>query len=195
MGGGDFDMTLLLSDIASFFPPVGPWETQGGCDELATVIFLRGALLSNYGFIETQLNELAIRSSYIKSYYELNPEFPRELKHRLEYLSKAFSVEGPLRYEEEKGLHLIAEFGAKQSERNNWAHAAWGIIPGPNNNRWSGTSIKVINYNRGNKLFNMTVNNFTTDQIINEVKEMKSLAILSNEIHCSVTQNLPKHPD
>ena len=51
MGGGDPAMNLLLDEVENLLPSSSPSETLGGHDELATVMFLRGAILGSYGFI------------------------------------------------------------------------------------------------------------------------------------------------
>jgi hypothetical protein len=185
-------MNLLLEDVETLLPYSTPWETSGGCSELATVTFLRGALLGSYGFIETQLNELAIRSSRIPIYHDLMPRFSKQLNNRLDYLCKAFSSEGPLKREEKRGLNLIEKFRSLQSDRNKWAHGRLTVLPGSTANRWDGATITLSNYNPTTTGFRLTEEKFTHQEITAKVIKVRKLALASNRIHCSVTQSLPE---
>lgn len=185
-------MTLLLTDVGSLLPSGSPWETLGGHDELATVTFLRGAILGCYGFVETQLNEIAIRSSRIEEYYKLQAKFPWKFADRMNYLSKAFSVAGILKDIAPDGKKLVKDFVAMQNHRNKWAHGALAVMPGDRSNRWNGSWITLKNFNPADKQFDFTTDRWTGQQIIEQAMETKRLASRSNSIHAAVVSSLPK---
>ena len=185
-------MTLLLPDIGTLLPSASPWETAGGHDELATVIFLRGAILGSFGFVETQLNEIAIRSSRIPKYLELCQKFPWKLPDRLKYLSRAFSIEGPLQDVAPEGNKLVEEFREAQKLRNKWAHGALSVLPGTRDNRWLGAWITLKNFDAGQGQFNFSVDRWTGADIEGQARNAKSLADRSNMIHCSLVGHLPE---
>ncbi len=185
-------MTILLPNIASLLPSASPWETAGGHNELATVIFLRGAILSSYGFVETQLNEIAIRSSRLKIYNDLNPKFPWKFADRMKYLTKAFSTEGVLKEHAPSGRILVEDFIADQKNRNKWAHGALSVLPGGADQRWTGAWITLKNFDPKNNEFEMSNDRWLSSEIIEQVHHAKSLADRSNEIHCSLFHVLPE---
>jgi hypothetical protein len=193
MGRGDFErMTILIDEISQVLPHSSPWETAGGHDELATVIFLRGAILSSYGFIETQLNELAIRSSRFEIYHSLRGSFPRSLPERLDYLTQAFGLLGPLYVVKDLGIELVDDFRKRQVHRNKWAHGQLKVHPGNGRNRWLNSWITVTNFNPRKECFDMSIDRWTGAEILQQAIAVKVLSDRSNEIHCRITQSLPE---
>jgi len=184
-------MNLLLDEVENLLPSSSPWETLGGHDELATVMFLRGAILGSYGFIETKLSEIAIRSSRIGEYSRLQSKFPWKTADRLKYLSRAFDLEGVLKNHAPLGKKLVDDFAAVQVHRNKWAHGSLSVLPGSANDRWGGAWITLTNINPGHDQLDVTTDRWTKDQIIGQAIEAKQLADRTNAIHCLLTNVLP----
>lgn len=185
-------MRLLLEDVESLLPFSSPWETVGGCDELATVIFLRGAILGSYGFVETKLNEIAIRSSRIDEYHQLQTKFPWKIGDRLKYLSRVFDLDGVLKHKAPSGKELVDDYRAILEQRNKWAHGSIAVLPGMGTNRWCGAWITLTNIDSGNDQFSLTTDRCTIDQIVEQAKDAKQLANRANSIHGALIDYLPQ---
>lgn len=105
---------------------VNPWTPEP--DALAAMLY-RGVIVSAWGFIETHLNELAIRCSWHPAYMPLLAKYPRLLNDRLQYLRRVLGVPGPLHSYRTFGQSFIDRFAASAALRNTMAHARMQLVP------------------------------------------------------------------
>jgi hypothetical protein len=75
MGGGDPAMNLLLDEVENLLPSSSPWETLGGHDELATVMFLRGAILGSTDLSRRNLVRLQFGQAALVNTLGFNQNF------------------------------------------------------------------------------------------------------------------------
>lgn len=180
-----------VPDLANYLPTYSPWETAGGITELALAQLFRGAIISSFGMIETQLNEIALRCSKIELYHELSLRFPWKTDERLAFLKKAFVIDGVLFPYQIDALEIISSFQKMLPTRNMWAHGHLKVLPGHQGNRWHGASITIEHYNPGNGAFIYERKPLTGSQIQQIAFDVKELADKCNALHCDVRDKLP----
>jgi hypothetical protein len=105
---------------------VNPWARRG---EVEAALFFRGTIVSAFGYIETRIAELAIRTSRLEQYAEIRPNFPFSLEKRISYLRKVFE-RPPL--SQFQGLAALAlnRFEGAGELRHQVAHARMQVLSG-----------------------------------------------------------------
>lgn len=185
--------TLLIEDIDEFLPIHSVWDTVGGSDELATVVFLRGSILSSYGYVETQLNDLALRASHVPALHALSPKLPQTIRLRMSFLKTCFETFEPLAPCREHGAALIDEFLAAQPDRNEWAHGRLVAMPGTADNRWLGANITLEYCSPKREVFQVGYRRMSATDLTLHAKKTRALAQRSQELHFEAAEVLPKH--
>lgn len=130
--GGDPDRFDCMVEI-------NPWTPE--CEALRAMLY-RGTIVSAWGFIETNLNETAIRCSHEPAYAGLLDKYPRILGKRLDYLRLVLSTAGPLSPYQSIGEGFLNRFAASAELRNRMAHAKMTLLP-----NWgvTFTEVRLIN--------------------------------------------------
>jgi len=105
---------------------INPWTPEP--DALAAMLY-RGVIVSAWGFIETHLNETAVRCSWHPAYMPLLTKYPRLLNDRLQYLRRVLDAPGPLQLHRAFGQSFIDRFAASAALRNTMAHARMQLLP------------------------------------------------------------------
>lgn len=103
-----------------------PWSRKG---EIEAALLFRGTLVSAYGFIETRLRELALRTSRLPQCESLRSGMPFREKSLLIYLRASFALE-PLRQFQTTAEAFLSRFEAAGDLRHMAAHARMQVLPG-----------------------------------------------------------------
>jgi len=99
---------------------INPWTSEA---EALTAMLYRGVIVSAWGFIETHLNETAIRCSWHPAYTPIAAKYPRILHDRLQYLRNVLAAPGPLEAYQGFAQSFLDRFAAGAALRNTMAHA------------------------------------------------------------------------
>lgn len=183
---------LDKAEIADLLPQTSVWEMAGGNSEFATVMFLRGSILSSYGFIETQLNEIMLRLSKLEEFNKLADGSPWKVRSRMKFLRQCFAQEGPLLQHRDLALDVINAFENEQDERNRWAHGKIVVLPGSTDNRWHGAWITLQCLESRGDHVQFDRPRFQSSEIVEKAKKLKRLSELSNALHCAVDDLIPR---
>jgi hypothetical protein len=184
--------TEHISNLTDFLPSFSPWETAGGASELALVHFFRGCIISSFGMVETQLNEIAVRCSRIEAYHRLSLKFPWKTDDRLQFLKKAFQEEGVLSDFKSTGFQTVVQFEKMRSDRNLWAHGLIKVFPGSGVHRWTGARIHIEHFNPGNGCFQYEMRVMNSADVQKLCLDVKNLADDCNHLHCNLSALLPR---
>lgn len=98
---------------------VNPWPSK---HELRDAILYRGAIVAAWGYIETTLNELAIRSSYMDEYCEIRENYPFRSDTRIRYLRQVLDSDGPFAEFRTMGNLFLDRFEQAAELRHLMAH-------------------------------------------------------------------------
>jgi len=174
---------LLLDNLSQFLPTHSPWDTAGGDKELTTCVFLRGSILSSYGYAETLLNDLALAMSKVPELYALSPRLPRVLGERLEFLQRCFAECDLLAPISADSIRMIDSFAKAQPDRNDWAHARMIVLPGSPPDRWGSTTIKLEMCSPKTSHFQVRTCPIAAGDLIEHAKSVREMAQESQLIH------------
>ncbi|NQE61407.1 hypothetical protein [Caulobacter sp. RHG1] len=105
---------------------INPWTPE---HEALSAMLYRGAIVSAWGFIETHLNETAVRCSWHEDYQPLLAKYPRILHERVQYLRDVLDAPGPLHPYRSYGHGLLQRFVDSAALRNTMAHARMEVLP------------------------------------------------------------------
>ena len=104
---------------------INPWSRRG---DVEAALLFRGTIVSAYGYIETQLGNLAIRCSRLPVYEQIRETFPFSMQARLSFLKTAFST-GPLKPHAGLALQFFARVEVGLELRHLAAHAQMQVLP------------------------------------------------------------------
>lgn len=111
---------------SSYAVEPNPWSRKG---EIEAALLFRGTLVSAYGFIETRLRELALRTSHLPQCKSIFVGLPFREKSLLTYLRAAFAQE-PLKQFQCTAESFLSRFEAAGDLRHMAAHARMQVLPG-----------------------------------------------------------------
>lgn len=104
-----------------------PWQTKASID---AAMLYRGAIIAGWGAVETNIIEVAIRSSRHDAYLGIRETYPFKLKTRVAYLRDVLAAEGPLTPYAHLGCSILDRYVGAAGLRNMMAHARMTVLPG-----------------------------------------------------------------
>ena len=122
MSRGDFE----IEGGNSFVLEINPWVPES---HVTAALFYRGAIVSAWGYIDTTLTELCIRSARMPEYRDIQKTFPSGLVKRLKYMRTVLQSPGPFATFEQPGLRFLARFEAEAPLRHLMAHGHMRVLP------------------------------------------------------------------
>ena len=96
---------------------------------LKNAVLFRGAVVSAWGYIETKLIELAIRSSRMPEYSAIRATYPYKLDNRFGYMRRVLASEGPFSKYRSIGKKFLDRFEASADLRHLMAHGDMQALP------------------------------------------------------------------
>jgi hypothetical protein len=104
---------------------VNPWARRG---EIEAALLFRGSIVSAFGYIETRLSELAIRTSVMDEYIGLREKLPFTFGRRVKYLREIFEIPPLIKYQPYAG-QFLDRLEQNYELRNLVAHARMQVLP------------------------------------------------------------------
>ncbi len=98
--------------------------------DLADAVLFRGAIVAAWGYIETTLIELAIRSSHMSEYSQINARYPYKLDGRINYMRTVLKSVGPFAQFCTIGEQFLDRFEAAAELRHIMAHGKMQVLDG-----------------------------------------------------------------
>jgi hypothetical protein len=185
-------MKILIDRVEDLLPIKGVWETAGGADELVTVVFLRGAILSSLGAIETTINEIAIRSSRIEIYHLLSKKVPKTITNRIDYITAISQINGVMSDFAPELLPILSKYREFYEIRNKWAHGHLTVLPGTRGQRLENAWITLANKSPKTSVFEVVNDRWTINEIIQQACETARLANQMTRLAQRITSVLPE---
>jgi hypothetical protein len=111
----------------AYMVEVNPWIKNL---ELRDALLYRGAIIAAWGYVETTLIEIAIRSSRLEEYGALSANYPYKLEGRIRYLRRMLDADGPFSQFRKLGNQFLDRFEAAADLRHVMAHARMDLIWG-----------------------------------------------------------------
>jgi len=104
---------------------VNPWTRRG---DIEAALLFRGAIVSAFGYIDTRLSELALRTSLMPEYIGLRANLSGLFGKRIGYLREVFA-KPPLKQFEGFAAQFLDRLEAHYKIRNLCAHAKMQVMP------------------------------------------------------------------
>lgn len=104
---------------------VNPWARQG---EIEAALFFRGSIVSAFGYIDTRLSELAVRTSVMPEYLDMREKLPFTFQRRIKYLRDIFETI-PLDKYQPYARQFFDRLERNYELRNLVAHARMQVLP------------------------------------------------------------------
>ena len=104
---------------------VDPWARRG---EIEAALLFRGSIVSAFGYIETRLSELAIRTSVMDEYFGLREKLPFPFGKRVKYLREIFKLPPLMKYQP-YACQFLDRLEENYELRNLVAHARMQVSP------------------------------------------------------------------
>ena len=191
---------LLVADVEEFLATHSVWDTLGGCRELATATFLRGSIISSYGFIETQVNQIIVAASRISEDWNARRPLPKTLHERLSFFDLAFDSSSLLQALSPEASEISRFLRENQQSRNDWAHGRLVVLPSDRTQRWTAAWITLENWTPKSyteddqkvEQFSMSKKRITSRQLIDLALEVRRWAGRSHRFHTEVFEILPQ---
>lgn len=191
---------LLVTDVEQFLATHSAWDTLGGCRELATATFLRGSIISSYGFIETQVNQIIVAASRISEAWNVRRPLPKTMLERLSFFDLAFNSSSLLQPLSPEASEISRFLRENQQNRNDWAHGRLVVLPSERTQRWTAAWITLENwtpksYTEGDQKveqFSMSKKRITSQELIELALEVRRWAGRSHCFHMEVFEILPQ---
>lgn len=104
---------------------VNPWSRRG---EIEAALLFRGSIVSAFGYIDTRLTELAIRTSVMPEYNGMREKLPFVFQRRVKYLREIFGMQPLIRYQP-YARQFFERLERSYKLRNVVAHAQMQVLP------------------------------------------------------------------
>ena len=104
---------------------VNPWQTKKAIE---SVLLYRGAIVAGWANVETTLNELSIRLSYMPEYQAIRRSYPHKRKSLANFLRTVFDALGPLQPFNPMANCVLERFEETADLRNLMAHGGMKVL-------------------------------------------------------------------
>ena len=104
---------------------VNPWAPNTA---LKAALLFRGAIIAAWGYVETVLIEIAIRSSRMDEYCDISEKFPYNADNRLGYLRRVLKVGGPFSRFRNAGIRFLERYEETAELRHIMAHGLMEVL-------------------------------------------------------------------
>lgn len=113
------------SGRSAYAVEVNPWARRG---EIEAALLFRGSIVSAFGYIDTRLSELAIRTSVMPEYLGMREKLPFTFQRRINYLREIFDT-APLERYQPYARQFLYRLEQNYELRNLVAHARMQVLP------------------------------------------------------------------
>jgi len=111
----------------SYMVERSPWtRTQ----DLIDALVHRGAIIAAWGYTETLLTDILIRSSYMDEYCGIRPQYPFLFDKRLSYARQVLASDGPFSKYRAAGSKVLDHFEKATRLRDQMAHSHMHVLEG-----------------------------------------------------------------
>lgn len=111
----------------SYMVERSPWTRT---KDLKDVLISRGAIVAAWGYTETLLTDILIRSSYMDEYCRIRAQYPFVLDKRLSYARQVLASVGPFSKYHAVGSKILDHFQKARRLRDQMAHSHMHVLEG-----------------------------------------------------------------